>query len=94
MMNSASFADSLLTLSHSANTLSQPSSLVRAVSSANVVGRRVALDARDLAKIIYGMRAVAGAPADTQKEQPAAVRPDLRQQRGDSLDRRRYPACE
>jgi hypothetical protein len=36
MMNKASFAESLLTLSHSAKTLSQPSSLVRAVSSATL----------------------------------------------------------
>ena len=36
MMNRASLADSLLTLSHSAKTVSQPSSLVRAVSSATL----------------------------------------------------------
>ena len=53
--------------------MAQPSSLVRAVSSDDVVGRRVGLDADDLPEVVDGVRGVGGAAADAQDEQPSAA---------------------
>ncbi len=56
------------------NDVSQPSSLVRAVSSRDVVGRRVGLDPAQLAEVVDGVRGMAGAAADADDEQaPAAL---------------------
>ena len=61
------------TFSHSTKTR-RPALVVGARGQlGDVVGRRVALDAGDLAEIVDGVRAVAGAAADAEEEQPAAA---------------------
>src|SRR5467141_3212859 len=52
-----------------------------------VISRRVAFDADDLAEIIHGMGAVAGAPADAEKEDSSAVGLYRRKQIGHPFDR-------
>ena len=74
-MKSASLACSRLTFSHSTKTR-RPALVVGARGQlGDVVGRRVALDADDLAEIVHRVRAVAGAAADAEEEEPAAVAP-------------------
>ena len=45
-----------------------------------VVGRRVGLDPGDLSKVVYGVRRVCRAAADTQEKQTASAAPDIREQ--------------
>ena len=52
----------------------------------HVVGRRVGLEAGELAEVVDGVRAVAGAAADAEEEQPAAARAHVGEDVGHPLD--------
>src|SRR5262249_38490220 len=53
----------------------------------DVVGRGVTLDAEELAKVIHGVRAVAGAAAHAKEEYASAIRLELHQHLDDFLYR-------
>ena len=95
---------SRLPCSHSTNTVAQPSSLVRAVSSETLsVGAYASMPAI-FRKSLTACEAFAGAAADAQEEQPAsrsraprrAIRPCARSRRrraGEDLRRPRRRCC-
>ena len=52
----------------------------------DIVGGRIALDAGDLAEIVHRVACVAGASADAEKEDAAALHPSLDQNIDHALD--------
>ena len=77
---------SRLTSSQPANTVSQPSSLVARGQLGDVVGRRIGLDAAQLAEVVDRVAAVAGAAADAEKEQASAAVAHLGEALGEAFD--------
>ena len=76
-----------LTLSHSTKTR-RPALVVGARGQLrDVVGRRVGLDAGDLAEVVDRVRGMRRAAADAEDEEPAARAAQIRQQGRHALDR-------
>ena len=78
--------------SQAENVVSQPSSLVRAVSSDDVVGRRIGLEPAQLAEVVDRMSRVPGRATDAEDEQSATAITDVRQSFCDGVDVSRIEA--
>ena len=86
-MKRASFGLSLLTFSHSTK-IGRPALVVGARGQfRNVVGRRIGFDADDLAEVVDRMAAIAGAAANSKKEDAAVFSFHLSKKVRHCLDR-------